>query len=83
MSTRRRALWPNEARFKRDQIVRHAQLPRLLGRILGISHDGVGTYRKVYYRIEWVDEGEHKLCPVVEQAWVKRIDPLTALASMA
>ena len=82
MGTRIR-LWAEKAPFEQDQIVRHKQLPRLLGRILGVSHETVGGRRKTYYRVEWIDEGPHKMCPVVDQAWVQRIDALTALASMA
>ena len=79
-------LWPKRAKFVKDEVVQHKQLPRLLGRILGVSIDKEGHINnqraKVYYRIEWIDEGAHKMCPVVEQSWVQRIDPLTALASM-
>jgi len=81
--SKRARLWPKKARFERDQIVRHKQLPRLLGRVLGISHETVAGRRKTYYRIEWIDEGAHRMCPVVDQTWIERIDALTALASMA
>lgn len=75
-------LWlgPKRAQFKKDQVVRHAQLPRLLGRILGVTIDR----EKIYYRIEWIDGDDlPEMGMHVEQRYLKRIDPLTALATVA
>ena len=73
-------LWPQRARFQEDQIVCHSQLPRLLGRVLGVTTDR----SEIYYRIEWVEQPEdHKMGLHIQQRYLRRIDPLTALASMA